>query len=256
MQNDELGLQAMGDALYADAVCAQCGTVNPEGTLICKTCGNNLRDQRTLRLAAEQVLADQESPINRRQVFLGLLTLFGILLVLWVALNVETITGWLISAQSDTPDPKALWKGPDVDIYSSLLTQLDASNLSDAEQQDALVNFDKGEDPDGLFVLARDSQLGQKVVGMAVVQRKNDALYFVAHVGDNVEVRGRALPQGNNGWIVGWDSSGIMTNRQYFTFTGVAAHKPEGTYDCFGQSDRSEDEFEFFAYKVPARSPQ
>ena len=30
--------------LDADAVCEPCGNVNPEGTLLCKTCGNNLRD--------------------------------------------------------------------------------------------------------------------------------------------------------------------------------------------------------------------
>ena len=38
--------------LDADAVCEACDTVNPEGTLLCKTCGNNLRDQRARRMKA------------------------------------------------------------------------------------------------------------------------------------------------------------------------------------------------------------
>jgi hypothetical protein len=256
MANDDLGLQAMGDRLYADAVCAQCGTVNPEGTLICKTCGNNLRDQRTLRLAAEQVLADQVSPISRRQVFLGLLTLFGILLVLWVALNVDTITNWLIATQSDTPNPRTLWAGSDQDMYGALLTQLEESNLSDVDKKDALTNFDKGEDADGVYVLARETPLGQRVVGTAFVKVQDDVLYFAALVGENAEVRGKAIAQGNNGWAVNWNSSGALVNNRYFAVTGVALHRPEGMYDCFGQSENSDDEFAFSAYKVPNRSSQ
>ena len=50
------------EGIEADAVCAQCGSANPEGTLICKTCGNNLRDQRLMRIAADQILdADVEA---------------------------------------------------------------------------------------------------------------------------------------------------------------------------------------------------
>jgi len=53
------------EGIEADAVCAQCGSANPEGTLICKTCGNNLRDQRMLRITADQLLdADTEGTVN------------------------------------------------------------------------------------------------------------------------------------------------------------------------------------------------
>ena len=42
-----------GERLDADAVCGSCGTVNPEDTLLCKSCGNNLRDQRQTRIAVD-----------------------------------------------------------------------------------------------------------------------------------------------------------------------------------------------------------
>ncbi|MCX5757207.1 MAG: hypothetical protein NTU83_01615, partial [Candidatus Hydrogenedentes bacterium] len=41
------------ERIDADAVCEKCGTVNPEETLLCKTCGNNLRDQRLHRVQSE-----------------------------------------------------------------------------------------------------------------------------------------------------------------------------------------------------------
>ena len=43
--------QHSAERVDADAVCARCGAVNPEDSLLCKVCGNFLRDLRGRRLA-------------------------------------------------------------------------------------------------------------------------------------------------------------------------------------------------------------
>lgn len=249
------GGQGLGDRLYADAVCAQCGTVNPEGTLICKTCGNNLRDQRTIRLAAEQELATQGQPIQRRQVTLGLLTALGIVLVLYVALNVDRISAWMISAQSSAPDARALWNGPDRGVFEKLLAELDEKEPSTVEARAALSNPDRGDMLSGIYVLAStNSPLGPRILGTANVLQKDDTIYFAARLNPQLEVRGRALSQGN-AWAATWDSAGVMQGENYSTVSGVALKKPDGGFECFGQSENSEEGYDFVACRLPPQQP-
>lgn len=251
MANDDFGTQALGDRLYADAVCAQCSTVNPEGTLICKTCGNNLRDQRTIRLAAEQELGQQDKPVERRKVMLGLLTAFGLLLVLWVSLNVDTITTWLVSTGASGPDPSALWQGNNAATYEQMLSELDGAAPPASEARAILTNFDKGDDINGIYVIAQSTSLGPRPVGSALIRQQDDTIYFAARIGNGTEVRGKAVQQGNS-WAANYETTGAAQGDRHFAVAGVALHKPEGWYECFGQSEVSEDGYDFYAYKVPA----
>ena len=74
--------------LDADAVCGACGTVNPEGTLICKQCGNNLRDQRHQRMHAADAEIGVDTAQSRRRIIDIGLGVFGILVVAWAVINV------------------------------------------------------------------------------------------------------------------------------------------------------------------------
>ncbi len=252
MENDDFGTQSLGDRLYADAVCAQCSTVNPEGTLICKTCGNNLRDQRTIRLSADQELVNQGKPDEQRRWMLGLLPVLGLLLVLWVSLNVDTITGWLVSTGGSGPAPDALWAGADAAVYEQLLTELQEKGPTSAEARAVLGNYDRGDVLDGIYVIAQATPLGPRVVGSALIQQKEDTAYFVAKLGEQAEVRGKAVQQGS-AWAAGYETAGALQGGRHFAVSGVALRKPDGWYECFGQSEVSEDGYDFFAYKVPER---
>jgi len=242
----------VGDRLYADAVCAQCSTVNPEGTLICKTCGNNLRDQRTLRLAADQQLVGQAERVERRQFLLGALTVLGILLILWTTLNVDTITDWLVAAQSPGFNvQRAFWSGPDNEVFTEMLAELESRRPSPEEIQAAMQNPVFAADFDGIYVIVRGFGLmGARPVGIGRVRHLDGEYYFVARVGENGEVRGRAMLQSNS-LSAGWENAGASDGARYFSVAGVALRRPDGTFDCFGQSAVSEEGYEFMAYRLP-----
>lgn len=254
MSNDLFGPQGQGERLYADAVCAQCGTVNPEGTLICKTCGNNLRDQRTIRLAADAELTAQAKPVERRRVVLGLLTVLGILLVLWMTFNVDTLANWLVNSQQTTIDVQGtLWTGKDNVIFEQLLDDLEAVEFSAVESRAALAHPKASESMDGFYVLGVNGPLGSRPIGSANALLQEEVLYFVALAGESVEIRGKAQRQGTS-WAASWESAGAQQDDQYYSVAGIGVLKPEGYWDCFGQAEISEDGYEFIASKISVSS--
>ncbi|NUM54006.1 MAG: hypothetical protein HUU46_10220 [Candidatus Hydrogenedentes bacterium] len=183
--------------LDADAVCEACGNVNPEGTLLCKTCGNNLRDQRARRLKAGPVAA-AEPKVNIFNILRGVVIVFGICAVLWVALNVSTIESWLLSgvqsaeASGETVvAPQTFWDGPGVGRYEEL-----AATLS----EQAVTIEEAGMVPpgmplaslDGRYVLKRSTQSAASPLGSAIVRVDGDTAYFVALLAGGTQIRGSA----------------------------------------------------------------
>lgn len=239
-----------GDRLYADAVCAQCSTVNPEGSLICKTCGNNLRDQRSIRLAAEMEL-EGEKTVNHRQLLFGLLTTLGILLVIYTAWNADSLMTWLVSARSAANTPAALWTGPEGAVLKDLLAALDASAPTAEQIRTAMENPINSEVYDGVYVLAdRDADLGWHTLGTAIVRQDGESLLFAARLAESGEIRGRARFQGNY-LTAGWDTAGASDGRAYIAVSGVAAKQPDGSFECYGRSEESESNFEFRGFRLP-----
>ncbi len=236
------------DRLYADAVCAQCNTVNPEGTLICRTCGNNLRDQRSIRLSADQVLEGEGEGIERRRFFLGALTVFGILLILWTTINVNRITDWLIAIQTPSMgSAEDFWDGPGQAVFDEMAGRLEDSAPTADELRAALEEPIAGSGPDGVYALAvAAGQFGFRPVGMAVVQRQGEDYYFVAQVRNATEVRGVAQLQGN-AYSVTWERAGARADGEYAAVSGVALQQPDGTYECFGRSESADQGYEFVA---------
>lgn len=245
--------QAVGDRLYADAVCAQCGTVNPEGTLICKTCGNNLRDQRALRLTADQILVGAGEPIERRKFFLGSLTVLGILLVLWTGMNVDSIADWLIRIQKPNTDTASLlWQGSGAAVFDALAKTLQEEAPDMDVLRTAITNPDRGETYDGWYAVTIPSPLGPRVVGVATVQQEDNALLFVARVGGGTEIRGRAQVQGT-AMTARWEDAGVLLQGKYVAASGVAVRRPDGRFECFGQSEDSDVGYDFSVYRAPGQ---
>jgi len=239
------------DRLYADAVCAQCGTVNPDGSLICKTCGNNLRDQRTIRLTAEIAL-EGEAPIERRRFFLGALTVLGLLLVLYAALNADNLMTLLVNLQSGPAGTSAsVWSGPESATFEEMLAELDNNAATQDEIRAAMNNPVNSESYGGVYVLAmRNPVMGLRQLGLANVRQEDERALFVARLNNGGEIRGQARFQGNY-LTASWEDAGALYNNERFAVSGVAAKQEDGSYECFGRSELTDNNYNVLGFKLP-----
>ena len=236
----------------ADAVCAQCGTVNPEGTLLCKACGINLREQRELRLSAAQQLATPAGGGKTGWLSKALAAL-GILVVVWVAINIKNLEDFLVSANLPSgSEARVFWDAASGQVYDELLGKLDANPITDAELEMALSAPQPSDVYEGRFVLMLDdSAQDPRQVGQAFVQQTGQKLVFAAVLRNGVEVRGDAWLDGQ-GRPVARDSAGVQVRRgEYFIAFGVAMQVEKGVFECYGGSDNSDSNYTVMAYRVP-----
>lgn len=239
--------------LDADAVCAQCGTVNPEETLMCKTCGNNLRDQRQMRLAAEAQMDGETVNGNRRQFVRSALAVLGLLVVLWTALNVATIQQWMINAQVENVNiAESLFLDEQAPLYNDLMAELRANLPTEEEKKAAVSSPVPVTDYSGYYVIVtRDGESGS-----ALLQRQEQgtseggtqSFSFVSLLAE-AEIRGVASLRGNN-LTADWNSTGLRYQDEYIPASGVVIQQENGSFDGFGQSAITEFGHPFTAYKI------
>lgn len=253
MSNGNSQPEVKFERIDADAVCAQCGTVNPEDTLLCKTCGNNLRDQRARRVVGLPAEVDAEP--QRLSLLAKLLAVFGILLVLWVALNMKRIENGMLGIQSPESDADVYWSyGSDRSVYEEMIGELQSRPVTaqEAEQAQQLLGNDSAP-IDGRYVLIASSAMNHKyVVGQANVRLYGDRILFVAllNSGDG-EVRGEAVFEAANK-IAARDSAGVKIDNKYYGASGLAQKIDTGGYDCAGINDYDSQICSFKAYRVPS----
>lgn len=242
-----------GAVLDADAVCEVCGNVNPEGTLICRTCGNNLRDQKARRLAAEVQMLEPDG-IQGIQIFRGALVLFGLLLIGWVAINVNQIADALIGAGGASDPLNALFESSDAAVYDAMLVEAQAL-MPSYEQMEALRAAPlPGNGADGNYVLVRiDDYSGPEIVGTAIARSDVGGMRFVAALGGGAHIRGTALGQGASAFRADWDTAAARDPEgRTYAVTGVAVVQLDGSVECFGQSAAEEPtSYEVVAYRLP-----
>ncbi len=182
----------------ADAVCEQCGTVNDDGTLICRICGQNLRDQRVRRLSGAQSPAALGEKVNRVRVFTGILSVIGILLIVVAAISIRNIEAGLTNALSEEPISNTAFEklqgGPSAAIYDELTAELQDYPSTRAQMKDALDNPVAEASYNGRYIILRQGALTpDRVIGEAALRRRGDRVYFVAQITDPVlEIRGFA----------------------------------------------------------------
>jgi len=254
MSSEQFTQTGQVDRLDADAVCAQCGTVNPEGTLICKVCGNNLRDQRTLRLSADQELEGLPAePSNIRKYISGTFGVLGIILLLVVTLNANTIAEFLVTGVTASSSAEALWIGPESAQYRELRQEVMAA-------QDALDNIEEimaapvlGEYLDGVYaVIPTDPRLGEGVIATVAVRETETSVIFTAVFTNGVEVRGHAQAQANGILAVDSASAAALVDLNYLPVYGYVQPDQDGYFIGFGQSSTANEElYAFRAYYLP-----
>jgi len=252
--SDQLGTHTPSERVEADAVCAQCGTVNAEATLICKVCGNNLRDQRARRLAAGGIDGAQpDSARGSRGWITGLLATLGLILVLVVSLSADSIMNALISGQeTDLYSARAPWTGPGSDAFDALAQELAQSAPSDAVIDAAIANPVPHETLGGMYAVLDNRG---NVTGVANVEAVSGPLYrFVASLYDGSSVRGFAESRAEGNIFVPYETAGSLVGGVYYSVTGFADPRPDGSMACVGQSDISaESVYEFSVYPIPSR---
>jgi hypothetical protein len=240
--------------LEADAVCEQCGTVNPEDTLLCKKCGNNLRDQRLQRVAAGALEAPPRVRISP-QALRALLALFAILVVLWVVLNVNNIEEFLVEgfkaaeASDGAVDADYFWDSRDSERYASLLAELDSNPITDEEIQAAMESVPRRGEFEGRYCIQRSSAFRESVIGEALVKKEGDILYFVARIAPDVELRGEAQSKGLSSLETRFAGAKIGED-EFMDIFGSAIWNREGGYTCYGLAGPDDREFAAVAYQI------
>ncbi len=236
----------------ADAVCEVCGTVNAEGVLICRTCGNNLRDQKARRMAAEAQLFEPER-VNSSQYVRGGLGVLALLIVLWTAINVNKIADRIVNAGTSSDPIQALFEVPQTDVYDALA--MEAMALAPTVEQVEALQAEPlaGTSMDGNYVIVQsDPYSGVEILGTAVVRTDELATRYVASLGGLGQVRGVARAQGESAYSSAWnDAAARSADGLIFGVAGVAVAQQDGSVECFGQSALDDANYEVVAYRLP-----
>jgi hypothetical protein len=242
--------QAAIERIDADAVCEQCGTVNPEDTLLCKTCGNNLRDQRLRRVQSESPGEGAYGGAGRLTWLTKVLGVVGALLIILVAMNLGRFEQRMTEASSDdTGDPQAYWKGATSVPLEQLAAQLKADPVTAQETEYALEHHATDDTADGRYVLVERDQ--GTPVGEAIVRVDNDTYYFVAFLSKGAaEVRGCGSIEGS-ARIASRDKCALLMNGQRYLASGFAQRVPDGGFECFGLSQADNESYAVLAYRIP-----
>jgi len=249
------------DRLDADAVCEQCDTVNPPGTLFCRTCGENLRDQRMRRLARQDAVPVVESPVQPRRVLAGLLTIFGLLLIIWVAMKVGdgTVEQWLTaqlteaSVSTATPvEPKEFWTGPLAKVFDELSRTLKSRPVTLEEVRSGGKGVADGFDGRYFITMRSAGFMSERnsapIVGYACVKQEGEELYFVVQFSNNIEVRAQGRVREG---ILATTAAAVRHGDNIVAAMGYARILEDGTLECQGQTAASNAVYNGIAHRVP-----
>lgn len=243
-----IGTDEHYDRIDADAVCEKCETVNPTGTLFCKTCGTNLRDQRMRRLSGEEVTDFGDEGLQPKRLLTGLLSVLGLLIVLYVGLNFANIEDWMARGLTEATTnqemrPTEFWTGSESGIYEGVARFLEQNPVTRAEVQTAVGNVDDGFE--GRYIIKRSSGQFAPIVGYGCVEKRGDNLYMVAFVGRDLEVRAKLGP---NGQV---QDSAAYIQGDYVSLFGFTQVGDDGAVYVMGQTALDETVYHAVAYRVP-----
>lgn len=243
------------EGIEADAVCGQCGSVNPEGTLICKTCGNNLRDQRLLRMQADQMLGGEVEVTEKSPFLFRALTILGLLVLLWFGLNAGRIASLLTTAENESYSgaaalsPSLFWTGPQKDRYEGMLRELTHNFPDRAEADTAKLDSRATGANEGRYAVYEQIGTEVRFVGGAIIKIEDNIWYFAAIINDSIEIRGQALMANEMLWTK-WDESGALYNNAYYALEGMAVLQADGGILVSGQSEHTVTRHQALLYRL------
>lgn len=230
------------EQIDADAVCESCGTVNPEETLLCKTCGNNLKEQRQRRISSNFATPP---PVSARTVSLraltGLLSVLGILVILFVVLNLADIEAALVEAMSGAPSTSDVWSGETGRVLDEMALELNQYPSSNSDMFEAISNALVEDSFNGRYVIVTPSDLSRRgIVGEANLRKIGDQVYFVAKPrAANTQIRGVAHLSEIDGTVkpIVYDSGAAEHEGNRFPVKGFSTMLQDGGHLAVGQAD-------------------
>jgi len=240
------------ERIDADAVCERCGSVNPEDTLLCKTCGNNLRDQRARRMGVGLPLDTAEGKPSRVAMLKGIGVAAVIIVLLLLAINVGRIEDYMVRAQtSRSGDMTAYWSGAFGREFSKMAQELKSKPSTPEERDAAMRQPAAGDTYEGRYVLAQKGSIRELPIGDAIVRKEGDAFRFVAVFdGSEAELRGEGLLEGQTR-IAARDTAAVYVDGAYYPASGFAQPTANGSLECLGLCKLSEDSYSAVAYRIP-----
>lgn len=244
MNNVNLGEQHHPEKLDADAVCAQCSTVNAEGTLLCKVCGNNLRDQRSRRMQADQVMDLEHTGYKRRAWVSALLFVLATAVIVSTLFNQELIVNWMIGVTEETSTQELLWIGEYDDYFQPLTQRLSQAAITAESAAAALQDGPIAADISGIYALFD----GETFLGSAIFQVDGEEAYFVAYLNNGDEIRGVARPEAGR-FIAIPDYTAMNLEGRVYPITGVAIPQGDGMAECMG--DDGSQRINCMAFRMP-----
>ena len=237
-----------------DAVCEACDEVNPPGTLLCKTCGNNLRDQQQRRFAVQgaPVLQDESLLKQPRRFMAALLSVFGILLIIWTMLNLVNgnIEEWLTEAHmssastGSSENVERFWTGESAAVYDDMLRALERAPVT-AEDVANAEFAQTGQPTTGRYYLKEGNFDSAAIIGSAYVYCDEEEIYFVAKIPPGYEIRGLAT------YELQALEVGIQYQGQYARALGQAQVLDDGSIACYGEAGPDSIIYQAVGYFVP-----
>jgi ribosomal protein L40E len=244
------------DVIDADAVCSECGEVNPQGTVLCKQCGNNLREQRLRRIETGPLLDVEGGHSSPLRLLTGLIALLGVLLVLWTAFNVETIVDWMAHGMTRADverefRPRDLWRGEDGRVFTDL-----GNDLGEPGRMlfGMSATAPAGDDLTGRYQLRPMQAIGMlnQPVGEAVVARDEGTFYVLARLANGTEIRAKAEQVGRD---LVTRRAGIFVQGQHIPAMGYTSRAADGSLAVYAQSTLAEGVYTVLAYRLAEHAP-
>lgn len=240
------------ERIDADAVCERCGSVNPEDTLLCKTCGNNLRDQRAQRMGVGLPLDTGEAKPSRSGMIKGIGAAAGLLVLLLVAINIGRIEDYMVRAQtSHSGDVTSFWSGALGREYGKMAEELRAKPSTPEERDAAMRQPATSDTYEGRYVLAQKGSVRELPIGDAMVRKEGDTFRFVAVFdGSEAELRGEGLLEMQTR-VAARETAAVLLDGTYYPASGFAQPAANGSFECLGLCKLSEDSYSAVAYRMP-----
>ena len=248
------------EQMDADAVCSQCGTVNDEGTLLCKSCGNNLRDQRAQRVAQSTTgdyITPKKSPV---QLLTGLLVVLGILTIFYVVLNLQSFEDMMLESitNQENPADQDLWEGTYAPMYAEMLAEIEGTPTPEDIRRITLNSPLTETTYSGRYLILPEASATttRSIIGEAQLKRIGNRVHFV-YLTDRGSNEGRGYTDLDIDEETGkvsnpkvLDTAVIYLRSEEYVASGASAPIPSGGHACFVTYSGSNNQHEYIAYRV------
>ena len=258
MDDQDLGQGQGFEQVDADAVCEKCSTVNDEGALLCKVCGNNLRDQRAQRIGSIGTPEMLDAGQSKIRMLTGLLVVMGILAVLYAAMNIGSFEAYLTSRLSDDPlaNIDDYWGGPEAPLYESMLQDILTNPTPEGARIASLADPQIETSFSGRYLILESGAVStERIVAEAQLTRYGSRILFVC-VSQNgeLDVRGYGYFSPRMGVVaasvIARETAEMRTGGNVEVVLGLSSPMEVGGHTVMARQLQNEAPREFLAYRV------